>query len=122
MHAFKITRPFALVLAIVCLAIAAPTSDVHADPGSDAVVHAAGNVPDSAVIKDTIATHLTAATSPTDKTGGSTLKPESSECFSSGNYCGKNSECCSTACIGRTVFGPVSVSLSLLTAENGKPQ
>ena len=65
MHAFKLTRPFALVLAIVCLAIAAPTSDVHADPGSDAVVHEVGNVPDNAVIKDTIVTHWRAATSPT---------------------------------------------------------
>ncbi|EDR03130.1 uncharacterized protein LACBIDRAFT_331789 [Laccaria bicolor S238N-H82] len=79
MHAFSFTRPFALVLALICLAIAAPTSDVHADPVSAAVVHAVGNVPDSAVIKDAIATHLPAATSSTDKTGGSTLKPDSSE-------------------------------------------
>ena len=78
MHTFKLTCPFALVLAIVPLAIAAPTSAVHTDPGSDAVVHAVGNVlPDSAVIEDTIVTHSL----PTDKIGGSTLKREvSSPC------------------------------------------
>ncbi|EDR03131.1 uncharacterized protein LACBIDRAFT_295327 [Laccaria bicolor S238N-H82] len=88
MHAFNFTRPFALVLAIVCLAIAAPTSDVHA----------AGNVPDSAVIKDTIATHLPAATSPTDETGGSTLKPDSSECFIALTPCAADKDCCSGLC------------------------
>ena len=91
MHAFKPTRPFALILAIACLAIAAPTSDVDAGPGSDAVVHAVGTVPDSAVIKDTIATYLTAATSPTDKTGGSMLKREASlQCPDKGAYCTNN--------------------------------
>ncbi|EDR01850.1 uncharacterized protein LACBIDRAFT_295528 [Laccaria bicolor S238N-H82] len=102
MHSFKFTRPFALVLAIVCLAIATPTPDVHADPGhgSGAVVHAVGNAPDSAVIKDTITTHLPAATSPTDKTlGGSTLEPDSSECFGLGSPCSFNSNCCSGYCL-----------------------
>ncbi|EDR01368.1 ectomycorrhiza-regulated small secreted protein [Laccaria bicolor S238N-H82] len=102
MHSFKFTtRPFALVLAIVCLAIATPTPDVHADPGhgSGAVVHAVGNAPDGAVIKYTITTHLPEATSPTDKTlGGSTLEPDSSECFALGTLCSFDSNCCSGHC------------------------
>ena len=113
MHAFKLTRPFALILGIACLAIAAPTSDVDAGSGSDAVVHAVGNVPDSAVIKDTIATHLTAATSPTDKTGGSTLKPDSPViCLPRGSPCSESGQCCSKFCGGGSVFRAVSVPLS----------
>ena len=118
MHAFKLTRPFALILAIVCLAIAVPTSDVHADPGSDAIVHAAGNVPDSAVIEDRIATHLPAATSTTDETGGSTLKPDS-ECYPLGAICHSDSACCSGHCLRDG--DATDVSASLCIAENGKP-
>ena len=110
MHAFKLTRPFALVLAIVCLAIAVPTSDVHADPGSDAVAHAAGNFPDSAVIEDRIATHLPAATSTTDETGGSTLKRDL-ECYVLGEICHSNSECCSGHCLIDGDASSVSASL-----------
>jgi len=36
------TRPLTLVLTIVCLAIAAPTSDVHTDPGSGAISQPCG--------------------------------------------------------------------------------
>ena len=83
------------MLAIVCLAIAMPTSDVDADPGSSAVVHAEVNIPDNGVIRDRIATHLPAATSTTDKTGGSTLKPDSSaQCNTTLEYCRSNSDCC----------------------------
>ena len=119
MHTFKFPRPFAVVLAI-----AAPTSDVHADPGSDAVVHAAGNVPKSPVIENTIATHLTAATSPTDKTGGSTLKLDaSSQCSPQGQPCFTNDDCCrGLSCYVSLGLGSgVSVPLSPLIAENGKP-
>ena len=110
MHAFKLTRPFALVLAIVCLAIAAPTSDVHADPGSDAVIHAAGNVPDSAVIEDRIATNLPAATSTTDETGGYTLKPDLG-CDIVGEICRSDSDCCSGHCFLDGSASFVSASL-----------
>ena len=124
MHAFKLTRPFALILAIVCLAIAAPNSGVHADPGSDAVVHAAGNFPDSAVIEDRIATHLPAATSTTDETGDSTLKPDL-ECSPIGGPCLSDSDCCPESdvevhCVIDERFGPL-VSSPLSVAENGKP-
>ena len=100
MHAFKNTRPFALMLPIICLAIAAPTSDIHADSCSDAVVHAEVNVPDSAVIRDRIATYLAAATSTTDKTGGSTLKPDPpADCNTTFEYCTSNSDCCGEQCL-----------------------
>ena len=107
MHTFKLTRPFALVLAIVCLAIAVPTSDVHA----------VGNVPDSAVVKDRIVTHSRAATSPTDKTGGLTQKPDS-ECDL---ICRSDSDCCfGFHCdISDPDISP-KVSAPLLIAENGK--
>ena len=82
MHAFKFTRPFALIIAFACLAIAVPTSDV----------------PNSAVIKDAIATHLPVATSTTDKTGGLTLKQDSSDCGRQGSYCESSFECCSGVC------------------------
>ena len=118
MHAFKLTRPFALVLAIVCLAIAVPTSEVHADPGSDAVVHAAGNFPDSAVIEDRIATNLPAATSTTDETGGSTLKPDP-PCSLKNAGCNSDSDCCSGFHCDN-VDPKVGVSAPLLIAENGK--
>ncbi|EDR05170.1 uncharacterized protein LACBIDRAFT_329967 [Laccaria bicolor S238N-H82] len=100
MHAFNFTCPSALVLAIICLATAVPTSeDIHADPGSGAVIHTVGNVPESAVIKDTIATtHLTAAILPTDETGGSTLKPDSAQCVTKGKICSKDSDCCKKVC------------------------
>ena len=93
MHAFKLTRLFALILAIVHLTIAAPTSDIHADSGSDAVVHAEVNLLNSAVIRDRIATHLAAATSTTDKTGGSTLKPDPpADCNTTLEDCMSNSD------------------------------
>jgi len=120
MHAFKFTRPFALILAIVCVAIAAPTSDGYADSGSGAVVHAVGDVPDSVVVKDAIATHLPAATSTTDEKGGSTLKPDSSQCGSKGEVCFSDGDCCSGHC---DILDPriELVSTPLLIAENGKP-
>ena len=107
MHAFKLTRPFALILAIVCLAIAAPTSDVHA----------VGNVPDSAVIKDRVVTHSRAATSPTDKTGGLTQKPDS-KCNIT---CRLDSDCClGLHCVFDSIVDPEEVSAPLSIAENGK--
>ena len=109
MHAFKFTCPFALILATAYLAIAAPTSDVHANAGSGAVVHAVGNVPDSAAMKDHIATHSPAGTSTTDKSGSLTLKVEaSSQCSLIGSACWTNSNCCSRRCrIFNTRSGPV---------------
>ena len=112
MHTFKFISPFALILAVVCLAIATPTSDVHADPGSGAVIHAVGNVPDSAVIKDVVATHLPAATLTTDETGVST-KP----CVPRGGPCSADqNNCCSEQC---AIFDGL-VSAPLLISENGE--
>ncbi|KIJ98328.1 hypothetical protein K443DRAFT_104054, partial [Laccaria amethystina LaAM-08-1] len=59
------TGQLTIILKVVCLAIAAPTSNIHADPRLGAAVPAVSSVLDSANIKAAIAIHLPGAISTT---------------------------------------------------------
>lgn len=59
-----------LILAVVCLGTAVPSSDVHADPSPETVVLAVGNVAGSSI-------KATVSTSTNDIKDSSTLEPGS---------------------------------------------
>ena len=74
------TYPHTLLLAVVCLATAAPYSDVHADPSARTMVPAVGNVADSNI-------EATVSTSTNVVKDSSTLEPDSPACVPPAPFC-----------------------------------
>ena len=100
----EFTRLPALIFAVACLAIAAPSSGAIVPAGAD--------------ITEAIATHLPTPISTIDEKSGSTVEPDPAICYRRGDPCRYNSDCCAPQICYR--FHPEMdvVSAILLGTEN----
>ena len=104
----EFTYPLTLLLAVVCLATAAPYSDVHADPSPGTVVPAVGNVADSRI-------EATISTTTNDIIDSSTLEPDSPACVPPAPFCPSRPRHCKGRCVSD--FSPLDVSIVLSLAR-----
>ena len=95
----------ALIVAVACLAIAAPSS-------SGAIVPACTD------IMEAIATHLPTPISAIDKKGGLMVEPDLATCYVQDDPCRTNTDCCAEQICYRFHPEMVVVSAMLLGTEN----